>query len=73
MFKKISHIIIPIFYIGAGINHFWHPQSYYKIIPDYLPYHSFINQFSGAAEIILGLLFYFLKQEPLRLTELLPC
>jgi len=65
MFKKINHIIIPIFYIGAGINHFWHPQGYYKIIPYYLPYHVFINQFSGAAEIILGVLFLFSKTRTL--------
>ncbi|GAB2840098.1 DoxX family protein [Ferruginibacter profundus] len=57
MFKKISCILIPILYIAAGINHFRSPESYYKIIPEYLPWPVFINLFSGAAEIILGLLF----------------
>ena len=61
MFKKISLIVIPVFYIVAGSNHFLHPDSYYKIIPDYLPYPVFINLFSGFAEIILGLLFIFSK------------
>jgi uncharacterized membrane protein len=59
MFKKISFILLPVFYIGAGINHFWHPVNYYKIIPDYLPNPVFINLFSGAVEIILGVLFLF--------------
>ena len=59
MFKKISVIVIPVFYIVAGINHFLHPDSYYKIIPGYLPWPQFINLFSGAAEIILGSLFAF--------------
>ncbi|NOT92204.1 DoxX family protein [Ferruginibacter sp.] len=61
MFKKISYILIPVFYIAAGINHFRNPDSYYKIIPDYLPDPTSINLFSGAAEIILGLLFLFSK------------
>ena len=61
MFKKISLIVIPVFYIVAGINHFLHPESYYKIIPAYLPWPQFINLFSGAAEIILGSVFIFPK------------
>lgn len=61
MFKKISRIVIPLFYIAAGINHFLSPDSYYKIIPEYLPYPVFINLFSGMAEIILGALFLFPK------------
>jgi len=61
MFKKISYILIPVFYIGAGINHFWHPGGYYKIIPDYLSSPILINIFAGAAEIIVGSLFLFTK------------
>lgn len=59
MIKKISLVVISAFYIGAGINHFWHPQGYYEIIPPYLPWHSFINIISGLAEISLGVLFIF--------------
>ncbi len=65
MFKKISCVLIPVFYIAAGINHFRNPDSYYKIIPEYLPYPVFINLFSGAAEIILGILFLFAKTRKL--------
>ena len=59
MFKKISYIVIPIFYIAAGGNHFWHPEAYYKIIPGYLPYPVIINILAAMAEIILGVLFIF--------------
>ena len=61
MFKRISKVLIPILYIGAGINHFWHPEGYYTIIPDYLPNHYLINILAGIAEIILGILFLFAR------------
>ena len=59
MFKKVSCILIPVFYIAEGSNHFWHPAGYYKIIPGYLAYPVFINAFAAVAEIILGLFFLF--------------
>ena len=43
-------------YVAAGINHFVHPQSYYPIIPGYLPFHPSINILSGIAELVLGIL-----------------
>lgn len=45
-----------IFYTGAGINHFWHPASYYPLIPPYIPNHYLINIISGLGEIICGIL-----------------
>jgi len=65
MFKKISRVVIPLFYIGAGINHFWHPAGYYKIIPDYLPNPHLINAAAGIAEIMLGSLFLFRRSRAL--------
>jgi uncharacterized membrane protein len=43
----------------AGINHFLNPQFYLPLIPEYIPWHEFINIFSGIAEILLaiGILF----------------
>lgn len=46
-------------YIGAGINHFIHPQSYFPIIPDYLPLPGVINILAGIAELLLGVLLAF--------------
>jgi uncharacterized membrane protein len=65
MFKKTSYVLVPVFYIGAGLNHFWHPAGYYKIIPAYLPYPIFINVSAGGVEIILGFLFLFSRTRTL--------
>ena len=56
MVKQISLIIMTVFYVVAGVNHFVHPHSYYVLIPPYLPYPFFINIASGVGEIICGAL-----------------
>ncbi|MEO6843694.1 MAG: MauE/DoxX family redox-associated membrane protein [Ginsengibacter sp.] len=56
MFKKISLLLIILLYVGAGINHFWHPAFYYSIIPSYLPNPYLINIAAGTAEVVLGML-----------------
>lgn len=56
MVKTISLIIMSLFYIIAGINHFRQPRFYKRIIPPWLPKHDWINWLSGAAEVILGIL-----------------
>lgn len=43
-------------YVLAGVNHFWHPQFYLKIMPPYLPFHHGLNAAVGVAEIGLGAL-----------------
>jgi uncharacterized membrane protein len=57
--KNISLIIMTVFYLVGGINHFLHPDAYYPLIPAYLPFHSFINIVSGAGEIVFGSLLIF--------------
>ncbi|MEO1627108.1 MAG: hypothetical protein AAFV25_18290 [Bacteroidota bacterium] len=47
--------LLIVFYILAGINHFWHPGFYLPLIPDYLPQPKLLNAISGWAEILLGL------------------
>lgn len=59
MLKKISLVLLIMLYIGAGINHFWHPAGYYSIIPPYFTNPYLINILSGLAEIILGVLLIF--------------
>jgi len=48
-----------LLYIAAGINHFWHPRFYTRIIPPYIPAHSTVNIISGVAEFVLGALLLF--------------
>ena len=49
-------MVLIILYAGAGINHFIHPETYYTIIPSYLPSHYMINILAGIAEILAAVL-----------------
>ncbi|MEO7211536.1 DoxX family membrane protein [Mucilaginibacter sp.] len=57
--KKISLVILVIFYFLAGCNHFYNPQSYYHIIPSYLPYPIALNILAGIFEILFALMLIF--------------
>lgn len=59
MLRKVSRLVLVIFFIVAGINHFRDPEFYYPLIPAYLPYHGMINWLSGFLELIsaVGLMF----------------
>ena len=59
MKKRASLIIMIVFYIVAGINHFRNPAAYYRIIPGYLPNPYLINMVSGVTEMILSILLIF--------------
>jgi uncharacterized membrane protein len=61
MFKTISLVMQVIFYLVAGINHFYNPQSYYHIIPHYLPYPILINILAGCFELLFSLMLIFPK------------
>lgn len=43
-------------YFFAGINHFWHPVMYLKIMPSWLGYHELLVVVSGVFEILFALL-----------------
>ena len=56
LIKKVSFFVLIAGYLAAGINHFYNPASYLRIIPPYIPYPIFANIISGALEIIFALL-----------------
>ena len=56
MIKKISLIVMTLFYFWAGFNHFYDPQTYLKIMPPYLPEPVLLVQISGFAESFLAVL-----------------
>ncbi len=58
-FKVAMKILLAVFFIAAGMNHFVHPDFYLKIIPPYLPWHAALNYLSGALEVVLGALVLF--------------
>lgn len=60
-FKKISLVVLILFYLIAGINHFRDPESYFKIIPHYLPHPAILNLLAGVCEIAFALLLIFSK------------
>ena len=52
--KNLWLLVMTIVYVGAGINHFVHPEFYVNIMPWYLPYPLELIYISGICEIILG-------------------
>lgn len=54
--KSFSLILMAVFYLLNGLNHFRVPGFYLRIIPPQLPFPQALNYISGAAEIILAVL-----------------
>tara|TARA_B100001094_G_C17835387_1_gene625265 strand:+ start:186 stop:575 length:390 start_codon:yes stop_codon:yes gene_type:complete len=53
--RRFFHLLLGIFFTGAGIMHFLNPDFFVAIVPPYLPAPQLLNWLSGAIEIILGL------------------
>ena len=56
MLKTTLRIVLALFFVGAGINHFVRTGFYLRMMPAYLPWHLTLVQVSGIAEIVLGVL-----------------
>ncbi|MEQ8926862.1 MAG: hypothetical protein RLO81_13665 [Fulvivirga sp.] len=46
------------FYLFAGANHFFNPEFYLPLIPEYFPFPHVINYASGCAEVLLAILLF---------------
>ena len=57
--KKLSLFVLSVFYVGAGVNHFWHQEFYLRIMPPWLTWHDGLVVISGVCEISFGLLLLF--------------
>lgn len=57
--RTASAIVLGAFFIVAGINHFWHPRPYERIVPPQFGNAKLLVQISGAAEILGGALALF--------------
>ncbi len=58
-FKTPFRCLLALFFIAAGINHFWHTPFYVAMMPPYLPAPLALVYLSGVAEIALGALLLF--------------
>ena len=56
--RTIGLVVQSLFYVAAGINHFWHSRIYVAIMPPHYEHPLQLVQVSGAAEILgcIGLL-----------------
>ncbi len=54
MLKRALLILMGVFYVAAGVNHFVNPAFYVNIMPPYLPWHEELVFLSGVAEVVLG-------------------
>lgn len=52
--KKITGIVLALFLIFSGIGHFFMPELYFPMIPDFLP-KEVVNMLTGAVELLLGI------------------
>ncbi len=55
LWRRVALILLAVFFIAAGINHFLHPGFYLRIVPPWLPAHALLVQISGGCEILGGI------------------
>ena len=60
-FKFITIIVMALFYMGSGLNHFINSGWFVQIMPPYLPWHLELVYLSGVFEILFGALLCFKK------------
>ena len=53
--KNWPQVLLAVFFIFAGANHFIKPEFYLALMPPYLPAHEALNIISGLAEIAGGI------------------
>ena len=56
MLKTTLRVVLALFFVAAGINHFRATGFYLRMMPPYVPFHLAVVQISGVAEIVLGVL-----------------
>lgn len=52
----VLKIIVALFMIYAGVQHFLKPEFYLPFVPSFLPFQTIIVYLSGVVEIIVGVL-----------------
>ncbi len=52
--KLVLKVLMAVFYVYGGVNHFRDPAFYLNIMPPYIPAHDAVVALSGVAEMLLG-------------------
>jgi uncharacterized membrane protein len=60
-FRAAMKILMALLFIALGINHFYNPDIYLRIMPPYLPWPMFLQYLAGFFEFVLGVLLLFPK------------
>lgn len=55
MVRKILMLLLALFMIVGGINHFLNPEFYQRMMPPYIPAPEFMVALSGVIEVALGI------------------
>jgi uncharacterized membrane protein len=63
--KSALRILLGLFFVAAGANHFVRTGFYLRMMPPYVPLHLAMVQISGVAEILLGVLVLFPRLSPI--------
>ena len=56
MLKTTLRVVVAIFFVVGGLNHFVRTGFYLRMMPPYMPMPLTMVQISGVAEIVLGVL-----------------
>lgn len=51
--KRTLLILMAVFYVVSGLNHFINPDAYVRVIPDFVPVPLVVVYLSGLAEVLL--------------------
>ena len=54
--RLVFKYILVAFMVGSGIYHFFNPDFYVNIMPEFLPFHSELVFLSGVTEIVAGVM-----------------
>lgn len=52
--KRFALILLALFFVVAGANHFINPDFYLRMMPPWLPAHEALNDVSGFFEVLGG-------------------
>jgi uncharacterized membrane protein len=55
-FKIVMKYLLALLFILAGVNHFYNPDFYLRIMPPYLPWPSALHLIAGFFEFVFGVM-----------------